>query len=251
MIKAINARGRPQSSQAAGDAWEDQIAFFALAAGDGRAVQRRIAQATVAVLGSGRIAAQSTEALQGAGVGALRVIDDATEATTAADLASVIGGLQAVVVGLDAPSPTLLEAVNQAALQTHVPWIVGLVDGGICRAGPTIIPHQSPCYRCYDVRRAANLPAAGQVAPPGPGASPQPAARSSLVAPRPFAAWLGAFLALETLHLISRLAFPQTVGRVALLDFYGTEITYHRILRLPNCPACGFGRRTAGTRPGA
>jgi hypothetical protein len=32
-------------------------------------------------------------------------------------------------------------------------------------------------------------------------------------------------------------------GRILLIDFFAPEMTYHRILRLPNCPACGDEKR--------
>src|SRR5262249_53869904 len=65
------------------------------------------------------------------------------------------------------------------------------------------------------------------------------------VGPRALAACLGGLLALEAMRLITRLAPPQMAGRVLHVDFFAPEMTYHRVLRMPRCPACGYGKRRA------
>ena len=156
-------------------------------------------------------------------------------------LKSVIKGMSCVLVCLDSPAPVVLDAINQAALETNVRWIAGQVYRGIGLIGPTITPRQGPCYKCYELRRDVNLVNYEETMHYESRLRQLPATRSECIAPRPLAACIGELLALEAMRIITGLAFPQTAGRVLRLDFFAPEMTYHRILRLPNCPACGYG----------
>jgi bacteriocin biosynthesis cyclodehydratase domain-containing protein len=147
------------------------------------------------------------------------------------------GRADCILVCLDSGEPTVLQQVNSAALDQGWPWIAGRIESGIGMIGPAVIPGQTACYRCFELRRRANLaqpdqPQAALAAPP-----------SDAAAPGPMAAAVGSLLVLEAIRLISRLALPQTMGAVLTLDFFATGITSHRVLRLPNCPDCGYGRR--------
>jgi ribosomal protein S12 methylthiotransferase accessory factor len=159
------------------------------------------------------------------------------------ELALHMRGIDYVVVCLDSPAPALLDAVNQAALQANVRWVVGQVYSGVGWIGPTVIPRQTPCYKCYEFRRNANLANYAEVVQYESQLLQQPVTESHCVAPRPLAACIGAFLALEAVRLLTALTLAQTVGRILRLDFFSTDMTSHQLLRLPNCPACGYGKQ--------
>jgi len=159
------------------------------------------------------------------------------------ELTTVLRGATCAVACLDAPAPALLEALNAAALMVDTRWIVGQMYRGVGLVGPFIIPHQTPCYKCYELRRDANLNNYTETMHYESRLREMPGIRSECVAPRPLAALLSAFLALETQRLLTGVCTPQTIGRVARLDFFSPEVTYHRILRFPHCPACGYGKR--------
>jgi len=165
------------------------------------------------------------------------------EISSVEEVAEHIRGTDCLLVCLDSPAPAILDAVNQAALQTNVRWIVGQVYVGAGLIGPTVIPHQSPCYTCYQVRRNANLENYEAVMRYESQLRQHPTTESGCIAPGPFAAFIGAFLALEAVRLLSGLAMAQTTGRILRLDFFTMDMTFYRILRLPNCPACGYGKR--------
>lgn len=155
------------------------------------------------------------------------------------ELALILQGASCALLCLDSPAPALLEAVNQAALKTNTLWIAGQVYGGFGLIGPTVIPWQSPCYRCYELRRNANLDNYRETMDYESRLRHGDGSKTERVAPRPMLACIGAFLALEAMRIITRLSSPQTAGRILYLDFFGPEMTYHRILRFPRCPACG------------
>lgn len=158
-------------------------------------------------------------------------------------LKEIIKGATCALVCLDSPAPALLEAVNRAALQTNARWITGQIYRGTGILGPLVIPYQSACYKCYELRRNANLENYEEVMQYETRLRQMPAIRSEFVAPKPLAQSLGALLALESLRMITQTAIPQLAGRILLIDFFAPEMTYHRILRLPNCPACGDEKR--------
>jgi ribosomal protein S12 methylthiotransferase accessory factor len=162
---------------------------------------------------------------------------------SAEELAGRLVGADCALVCLDSPDPSALDAVNQAALGGGVRWIAGLVDRGVGLVGPTVIPGESPCYKCYALRRDANLDDYEAAAKREARLRQMRAIKTELVGPRAMAACLGGLLALEAMRLITRLALPQMAGRVLRVDFFAPEMTYHRILRMPRCPACGYGKR--------
>jgi thiazole/oxazole-forming peptide maturase SagC family component len=271
------------------DYYGDQIRFFSQFSSDGQAAQKLLGKAQVVVFGAGAIGSQAIAALADAGVGKLRVIDQAE--TTKPDIASnallqlqdvgqaraecaaqrvneknipsvnceavqaesesdeklkeILHGATCVLVCLDSPAPALLDAVNRAALEANVRWITGQIYRGAGILGPTVIPYQSACYKCYELRRNTNLENYEEVMHYESRLRQMPAIRSEFVAPKPLAHTLGGLLALESLRLMTQTAIPQMAGRILLIDFFAPEMTSHRLLRLPNCPACGKAKRSS------
>lgn len=162
-----------------------------------------------------------------------------------ANLLDIVKGMDCALACLDSPSPAVLEAFNRAALQANVRSVVGQVYRGVGLVGPSLIPGQTPCYKCYELRRNANLPNYEEIMQYESRLRQMAAIKSEFIAPRPLAACVGGLLALEAIRLITRVALPQTAGRILRVDFFAPEMTYHRILRMPNCPACGYERRRA------
>jgi ribosomal protein S12 methylthiotransferase accessory factor len=167
------------------------------------------------------------------------------DATSANDVIEGLRGMDFALVCLDGPSPLVLEAVNAAALATGTPWVAAQVIGGSGLLGPTVLPWQSACYTCYQLRRDANLDDPDGVAAFEARLRQLPSVRTGLVGPRPLAAALGGLLALEAVRLLSGLGLPQTVGRVLRVDFLAPQPSMHRLLRFPRCPSCGPPQRVA------
>jgi adenylyltransferase/sulfurtransferase len=162
---------------------------------------------------------------------------------SATELKSILAESDCALVCLDAPAPTLVDAVNEAALQSGTRWMIGQIYRGVGLVGPTVIPRQSPCYRCYELRRNANLADYEETMKYERRLREMTGIRSDCVAPGPLAAAVAAFVALDALRLLTAASYPQTVGRILHLDFFNMDLTLHRILRFPNCPACGYESR--------
>ena len=205
-----------------------QIAFFSRATIDGSTVQAALSQARVVLVGDGAVAEHTATGVNAAGMRSVRLGASDFSVDTAA-------GAACVLVSLDSPSPAVLETVNSASLKGGWPWIPGRIELGVGMIGPTVIPGQSACYRCFELRRQANLTSQPASHPAAEG--------DAAAAAGPLAACVGSLLALEAVRLVSGFAQPQSIGRIMLLDFFAPEISSRRILRLPNCPDCGYGSR--------
>jgi bacteriocin biosynthesis cyclodehydratase domain-containing protein len=243
----------------------NQIRFFSQF-GDGAAVQEQLESTRLTVFGSGLVAYYALSALAGSGVSKISICEPA-DGTGAENLArtinqntsrsacsyvamssideKTIGELildtDAVIVCLDAPAPTLANSINLATLRTSTPWLIGQIHTGTGWIGPVVIPGQTPCYKCYEFRRNANLENYDEVIRFESRLEEMPAIVRQPSAPPALATAVGSLLGLETLRLLTKLVAPQTLGRVLRLDFLASEMTYHRILRLPRCSACGYG----------
>ena len=147
------------------------------------------------------------------------------------------------LVCLDSPAPAILDAVNAAALETNTRWTIAQIYSGMGLVGPTVIPNQSPCYKCYEMRRNVNLNNYEETMQYESRLREMPGIRNECIAPAPLAALVASFLAVEALRLVSRASYPQLVGRVLYLSFFGTDFSEHHLLRFPRCPACGYGKR--------
>jgi bacteriocin biosynthesis cyclodehydratase domain-containing protein len=242
--------------------YQNQIRLFSESA-DGEAVQQRLARLHIAAFGSGVVASHALTSLAASGVSNINICGPPATAgeelthnineavpdarckyvlVAALDDPTIfqqIEAVDAIVVCLDAPAPKLMCTVNIAALRTKTPWVSGTIHLGVGWIGPLIIPTETPCYKCYELRRNANLENYDQVMRYETRLDNMPSIVSPVLAPAPLAASVGSLLALDTLRLLTGLALPQTAGRVMRVDFFASEISYHRILRLPRCPACG------------
>ncbi|MET0752663.1 MAG: TOMM precursor leader peptide-binding protein [Pyrinomonadaceae bacterium] len=159
------------------------------------------------------------------------------------ELKSALKETDCALICLDSPNPALLEAFNEVALQTKTVWLRGQIYRGEGIVGPTVIPGQSACYKCYELRRNANLSNYEEVMQFESRLKEMPQIRTDSDTLRPVAALTASILALEALRILSGAALPQLVAKYIRIDFRSFDFAPHRFLRLPNCPACGYGKR--------
>jgi len=178
----------------------------------------------VLIAGTGVVADHASAGLSAAG------ITPVWSETFSQDGEEQARSIRCALVCLDTPNPELIGAVNQTSLSNGWNFVPGQIESGVGLIGPTVVPHQSACYRCFALRREADLPV------------PRAIESSIAAAPAPLFACVGGLMALEAMRIISGLALPQTMGRVLKVDFFAPEMTWLRVLRLPNCPDCGYDK---------
>jgi len=184
-----------------------------------REVAASIGSQSVALVGSGPIAAEVTRLLRLSGV---QVRRDET----------VSSGVDLVVC---APGPAQLPALgewNRQALTSGQPWLQVLpFDGRYASVGPFYVPDETCCFECFRLRRLANLDGSDEYAllEATPAAYPAPPALHALVA------GIATTLALEWLVLRNHYV-PSAFYGVELGPVLGVSL--HHVHQVPRCPAC-------------
>ena len=107
--------------------------------------------------------------------------------------------------------------------------------------GPTIVPYETACYECFNLRQKSNVPdiAEYQVV--------EQFQRTNRLSSDWLAFTPGAgLLALEVLKAITWFMPPAGYAHLYSLNLLTMESKRHPVLKIPRCPACG---RPAQPRP--
>jgi bacteriocin biosynthesis cyclodehydratase domain-containing protein len=198
-------------------------AAVAHAAGSARSpagVRARLAEAAVAVVGSGGTAAEAARLLRLSGVGR---VERAPWSGSDAELAVV------------APGPgerPLLPGWNEHALASGTAWLQVLAfDGAFAAIGPLYLPGETCCYECYLRRRASNVDYPDEF-----WALERTPDRAS-DAPATVAAVAGLAVGFALRWLLAEDPFVAGV-MVALELGDETRLSRHHVYRVPRCTAC-------------
>lgn len=161
--------------------------------------------------------------------GPLRTDEDVVGAVDASDL--VLGCLDPGLAGIT-------DALNRACLAQRILWSHATATAFEGIVGPTVIPYETACYRCYLARTFAceDDPAAAlrELEARYDDRVDMSAHRENI----PFAAGIvGHLLALQAFHFLAGLR-PRTAGRILVVDFLTSTMREHLVLRKPWCSAC-------------
>jgi bacteriocin biosynthesis cyclodehydratase domain-containing protein len=101
---------------------------------------------SVLLVSSGRIGAFAAEFLsQYAAITATTIFDGPVE----------LSAHDCVALAVDRPYPLLADRLDEACYSSGVPWCGATMLAHVAEIGPMVIPGQTPCYRCWARRRAA------------------------------------------------------------------------------------------------
>lgn len=199
-------------------------------------VRRRLAESRLQVVGENALAELVVRTCRESGLRA--------EPTAAADadLANFT-----VVVGRHQDDPVLTEfneRVNEE--ESSVPWLpVAGFDGEYAFVGPSIVPGQSACYRCFLLRRASVFPAT-QMVDELSWARPLPLPIDGSARRRAAAVVVAGLTAEKVAEYTTLAEFgPQSAPSGVTTMSYnerGLTVGLHRVLRVPRCPVCSPAR---------
>lgn len=157
---------------------------------------------------------------------------------TDADVVAAISGSDFVLGCLDPGLASLTYKLNRACLQTRTPWCSGEVSAFEGIIGPTVIPYDTACYLCYQMRivacaedpqdALAGLKHLDRRKTDDSGHRENLAFGAGVV---------GNMIALEAFKSLIG-GRPSTAGKVVTLDFTQATGQKHAVLRKPWCPAC-------------
>jgi len=165
---------------------------------------------------------------------AIAVVPVAARIRSAADLARLLPGADALIVAADWPPYELERWANAACLEAEVPFLTAGQRLPIVRIGPTYVPGAGPCLECQERDLRARFPLYDDLARHRQehGSDGQPA-----LGP-PFGV-AGSLLALEVMHLVLGVRPLATEGRALIMDLRTFETRWEATERDPRCPACG------------
>lgn len=180
----------------------------------------RLAAARIHVVGRGPLADPLARLLHLSGIDA---VTRTSEPGDAGDL---------VVVAAAPTEGALNEAQNRRALLRGDTWIpIGEYDGRTLAIGPLIVPHESACHLCLQLRRESTSGCAQDLV--------QLRAVPAAAVPRPAALAVAAALAAEVVVRWVATGDPSLPGTVFTLETVPQfRVESHLVLRVPRCSAC-------------
>jgi bacteriocin biosynthesis cyclodehydratase domain-containing protein len=224
LLKVLRSMGLlldAEDLDSADDATHERLLFFSAFTAQPAAVERRLAAATVQVVGPERLAERLMRQLRSAGCGRVALLQaSGLEGSGAADL---------LVACADAPARSLFSQVNTFALSAGRPWLRVAAHGGQAWLGPLVLPGETACFACLEAREQANVR--------GSGVWPELAA-GTIGAFAPQEELLAVQAAAEATRFLGRYAPPATVGHLYELSATSPGTHRHPLLRVPGCRAC-------------
>jgi len=214
--------------------WQKQIQFLSHFVPDASRVQSVLQKARVGLAGSGALRQSILAAMEAVGLGEIAALPEP-------DAGRGHPSLDIIVACADSPAFTFFDAVNRACLASGTRWLRVCLAGTSAELGPTIIPRQTACYMCLDLRLRTHQP--------DPDAYLAYRTQSDRHGDEgfiaPFLSAVAGQVTLEVIRLLTGLAPAVTVGRFYQLGAASPVATPHDVLKVPRCPCCGRRRTTA------
>jgi bacteriocin biosynthesis cyclodehydratase domain-containing protein len=193
---------------------------------------RRLATATVGVIGESSVGGDAARLLRRSGVGRVERLDWEPDRTV--DL---------VVVAAAPSEAGRLEDWNALALERGARWLaIRPFDGTIATVGPLVVPGESPCHVCLLLRLAGHV---------------EYGADFTRIERAPVRANAGAPLETAVAAVAAQLVLDWVGGRdrrlpglVHVLESGPPlALSAHAVFRVPRCPACSPAERLAPPIP--
>jgi len=261
-------------------------AYWSLHASSASEAAQRLAAASVIVAGLGGVGATVARALAAAGVGRLTLIDPSTVGEAdlgfgfdardlgqprAVALAALLDSRATRAEGLDAAIDALsdwdslvaaaghvvmcgdtmtlagYDRANAACIASGTPWLSVRVDRTRAVIGPYVIPAETACFTCFELRNRLNADhpsdeeALTMYRKSTASAKAWPALASLTAA-------VGQLVSLDLIQVIGGKRLSAALGRVIHLDPAAFQSRHHEVLKLPRCPACSRLRERPMTR---
>jgi molybdopterin/thiamine biosynthesis adenylyltransferase len=259
--------------------YERQLRYFSdLATGEARPsdYQRRLREARVLMLGVGGLGSWASYALACCGVGELVLLDHdrveesnfnrqvlyrerdvgrlkaeaAAEALaefdsacrlepvvrridSADDARAAVDGVDFVVSSADWPAHDIERWVNAACFAAGVPFISMSHSPPVARVGPLYVQGKTGCFECQESTYREAYPLYDELVERRRGRPSQAATLG------PVCAFVGGQVALETVHALTGLCPPASLGAAIAYDLRTMEVTREEVPRVAGCPVCG------------
>jgi bacteriocin biosynthesis cyclodehydratase domain-containing protein len=220
--------------------WERQLRFLSHFVPDASAAQGMLAKARVGLAGSGGLRHAILSAIASTGIGRITELHDPSALLTGAQPRD----LDLIVACQESPAFAFFDGVNRACLVSGTRWLRVAIYGTSAQLGPTVVPNQTACYTCLDLRFQTHQPELdGYLAYRAQVGACGSRIEEGSVAP--FWSAIAAQVALEVMRLVTGFAPPVTVGRFFEFGAVSPVAIPHDVLRVPRCTSCGQRRAYA------
>jgi bacteriocin biosynthesis cyclodehydratase domain-containing protein len=143
-----------------------------------------------------------------------------------------------IIFATEIINPVQCEILNRVCIELKIPWIHAAIDGPFLLVGPTFIPTRSACYRCLEKRVLMNMRSNSGYQAYKRAIVEGGLKRGEVPMAPILHSMLASHVALEALNLaVTETSF--TVNKILSIYLPTMEFTFHEVLRLPGCEACG------------
>ena len=156
------------------------------------------------------------------------------------EVAGVLRGANLALVCADSPAVSIYRTVNAAALQENVRWLRASLEGFEAQLGPCVLPRETACYTCYELRVKGNWSNYDENLAFEEYLCTADAGGVDFGCLAPTSGLLGSLAALECLKLLTGFSYPMTCGKLWRFNMNTFEARAHEVLKLPRCPSCGL-----------
>jgi ribosomal protein S12 methylthiotransferase accessory factor len=156
---------------------------------------------------------------------------------------SIFSKYDLIVAAQDYPNIIFFETVNKMCFNEKKPWLRVSLDDNIGFLGPLVIPGETSCYNCCQLRLVTNSPDYEYFLWTHKECIPKPRLAPSKL----FTDILSAFCVNEVVNFFTKdeqRIKPETTNRLLLLDMQRMYLSKHKILSHPSCICCN----TAGVQ---
>lgn len=154
------------------------------------------------------------------------------------DAMDLIDGADLVIVCVDGPSISIFRWVNEACLTKKIRWTSASLNGNEAIIGPSIVPFETACYTCYELRRKANETFYEEYLAFEKYMEDNPDLVREYGSIPSLSEMVGGYVALEAIKILTDVTFPVTCGRICTVNFLSLETDVEEVLKLPYCPTC-------------
>jgi bacteriocin biosynthesis cyclodehydratase domain-containing protein len=217
--------------------YQPQIDFWSHYFPDGRQPLSIISKSKVGLVGNGNLVKSIDQSLQSIGFRNIKTVDTSAVSIDADTFSEHFIGIDYLVACQASLNPGLFELVNELCLKNSNRWMHVTIEGTSAILGPSIIPFQTACYKCYERRIASNVQ----------DLESHDAFQRKLIERNgsacegfspPLESILSSHVALEVARILTSFASPQTIGQFHEISGATLSIKSHPLLRVPRCPAC-------------
>jgi bacteriocin biosynthesis cyclodehydratase domain-containing protein len=249
LLKLLQGKGllQPGVGEAALDykveaQWLRQLRFLSHFVPDASSAQSLLGKARIGVVGSDDLRQAILSALRSIGVGNVTELHELLKGCPEAR--GEPASLDLIVACEEVPAFAFFDAVNSACLLSGTRWLRVCIAGTSAQLGPTVIPNQTACYTCFDLRLRTHQPELdGFLAyRANIGIQRDSRGRFDEGSIAPFLLAIAAQVALEVMRLLIGFAPPVTVGRFYEFNALSPIALPHDVLRVPGCTSCGRRR---------